>query len=98
MDPSLLGFLAAAFGVIGGVDYVTRIFGWTIFGWRVVPPTHPRAATWIVWAIVGLLIAAAYSSSGASETAWSAWALAIEFAVIAFLAIAYDSKAGAMRP
>jgi hypothetical protein len=83
--------------VVAGVDYVTRIFGWTLFGWRAVAPTHPRAATWIVWSVVGLLIATAYTSSGASETAWSAWALAIEFTVIAFFAITYDSRARRIR-
>jgi hypothetical protein len=98
MDAGLLGFLATAFGVVGGVDYVARIFGRTLFGWRAVAPTHPRAATWVVWSAVGLLIASAYTSSGAHETAWSAWALTIEFVLIAFFAMVYDSREGRVKP
>jgi len=94
----LAGLLATVFGLIAGIDYITRIFGRTIFGWRATEPTHPRAATWIVWGIVGVVLASAYSSSGTAETAWPAWGLAIEFVAVALFAIIYDSESGGIRP
>jgi len=90
MSYELLGILAALFGILGGLDYVLRIFGRTLFGRRASAATNPRAATWIVWAVVGTILASAYSSSGANETAWAAWALAIEYLVISILTITYD--------
>lgn len=98
MELWLAGLLAATFGLVAGIDYIARIFGRTIFGWRKTEPTHPRAATWMVWAVMGVILASAYSSSGARETAWSAWAMAIEFVVVAILALIYDSSAHAIRP
>ena len=98
MELWLAGLLAAVFGLVAGVDYIFRIFGRTIFGWRKTAPTHPRAATWLVWAVMGLILASAYSSSGARETAWSAWAMAVEFVVVAVLAIIYDSRTRRLKP
>lgn len=98
MELWLAGLLATVFGLIAGVDYIARIFGRTIFGWRETKPTHPRAATWVVWAVMGVILASAYSSSGAHETAWAAWAMAIEFVVVALLAMIYDSETGKIRP
>lgn len=98
MELWIAGLLAAVLGLVAGVDYIARIFGRTIFGWRETEPTHPRAATWLVWAVMGLVLASAYSSSGARETAWSAWAMAIEFVVVALLAIIYDSRTRRLKP
>jgi hypothetical protein len=98
MELWLAGLLATVFGLIAGIDYVARIFGRTIFGWRRMEPTHPRAATWLVWAVIGIVLASAYSSSGAHETAWSAWALAVEFSAVAFFAMVYDSGKRGIRP
>ena len=94
----LAGLLATSFGLMAGMDYIARIFGRTIFGWRKTEPTHPRAATWVVWAVMSLILASAYSSSGAQETAWAAWALALECTVVAILSMFYDSVARGIKP
>jgi len=98
MELWIAGLLATGFGLVAGVDYIARIFGRTIFGWRRTEPTHPRAATWVVWAVMGVILASAYSSSGAQETSWAAWAMAVEFVVVAMLAMIYDSGMGRIMP
>ncbi|MFA6053629.1 MAG: hypothetical protein WC762_13685 [Methylobacter sp.] len=54
--------------------------------------TDPNRATWIIWSVVGLLLAWSYRSSGASHTIWVPVSYFIGPFIIMLLTLKYGEK------
>jgi len=70
-------------GIIGFLAFFPYILG-TLKG-----TTKPNKATWIIWAVLGIIIAASYWSAGARDTAWTPIGYAFGIVVVAFLSLKY---------
>jgi hypothetical protein len=80
MDQTQIGILA---GVIGSLAYVPYIIA------MIKRKTTPNKATWIIWSVLGIIIAASYYSAGARETAFVPFGNAIGIVVVTLLALRY---------
>jgi hypothetical protein len=83
MEPPTLGLLA---GIIGFLSFIPYILG------TLNRKTKPNKATWIIWAVLGVIIAASYWAAGARETAWVPVAYAIGVIIIALLSLKYGEE------
>lgn len=83
LDPASVGMLAGMVGILGFVPYAAGIIKRT---------TVPNKATWIVWAVLGAVIAASYYYAGAVESAWVPIAYAFGIFVIAILSLKYGQE------
>lgn len=72
LEQSVIGLVAGIIGFLGFVPYILD---------TISRRTRPNRATWIIWAVLGIIIAASYYASGARDTAWTpiAYALGIFF-------------------
>ncbi len=82
----MLGF-TAGFGIAAGIlsfsayiFYIVAIIRGT---------TKPSRTTWIIWAVIGIILAFSYKASGAEDTVWVAVSEAIAPTFIALLALKY---------
>lgn len=83
MDSSLLGLLAGIIGFLAFVPYILDTLN---------HKTKPNKATWLIWAVLGIVIAASYFSAGARETAWTPAAYALGILVVAALSFRYGEE------
>jgi hypothetical protein len=58
---SWLGAIAGALSLCGFIPYLLAI-------WQ--QKTRPNQATWLIWLVVGMMIAASYRAAGAESTMW----------------------------
>ena len=74
------GLLAGLIGFLAFIPYIVSILG---------KKTTPNKATWIIWAVLGVIIAASYYAAGARDTAWTPIAYAIGMILVAALSLRY---------
>jgi hypothetical protein len=77
-DPVWLGRLAGLVGLAGFVPYVVAILA---------GQTQPNRATWIIWAVVGAMLAVSYRAAGAGATMWMAAAYVVGPVLIVWFGI-----------
>ncbi len=75
-----------AAGVIGFIAFVPYIIG------TLNHTTRPNKATWIIWTVLGIIIAASYYASGARDSAWTPIAYAIGITIVAILSVKYGEE------
>jgi len=80
MNPSLIGLLAAIISLVSFIPYIFDILN---------RKAVPNRATWIIWMVVGVIIAASYYAAGARESAYLPIANAIGLVFMAILVIRY---------
>jgi len=83
MEQHLLGILAGIIGFLAFVPYILDTLN---------HKTKPDKATWIIWAVLGLIIAASYWSAGARDTAWTPIGYAIGIVAVAALSLKYGEE------
>jgi hypothetical protein len=79
----LLGLLAGIIGFLAFVPYILDTLS---------RKTKPNKATWIIWAVLGVIIAASYWSAGARDTAWTPIGYAIGILAVAALSLKYGEE------
>jgi hypothetical protein len=80
------GLLGIAAGIIGFLAFVPYILD------TLNRKTKPNKATWIIWAVLGVIIAASYYSAGARDTAWTPIGYAIGILAVAALSLKYGEE------
>jgi Na+/H+ antiporter NhaC len=80
---SSIGMLAGVIEFIGFLPYILDTLNRRI---------TPNKATWIIWAVLGIIIAASYYASGARDTAWMPIASAIGILIVALLSLKYGEE------
>jgi len=80
LTTSTLGMLA---GIITFLAYIPYIHG------MLNKKTRPDRATWWIWAILGIVIAASYRSSGGIDSSWSPIGNSVGIVAIALLSLKY---------
>src|SRR5712691_6833852 len=83
---TMMGIVAGVFAFADIGLYIIAIFGRDYRGRR-IKKTVPNRATWIIWASVGIILAASYDAAGATDTIWFPIAYALGFIIIAALSI-----------
>ncbi len=83
MEQATLGLLAGIIGFLAFVPYILDTLN---------RKTKPNKATWIIWAVLGLIIAASYWSAGARDTAWTPIGYAIGILAVAALSLKYGEE------
>jgi hypothetical protein len=78
-----IGLLAGVIGFLGFLPYIIGTLKGT---------TKPNKATWLIWAVMGLIIAASYYSAGARESAYLPGAYAIGIFAVAALSLRFGEK------
>jgi hypothetical protein len=78
-----LGIIAGIIGFLAFVPYILDTLS---------HKTKPNKATWIIWAVLGLIIAASYWSAGARDTAWTPIGYAIGILAVAALSLKYGEE------
>lgn len=76
----MIGLLAGIIGTLAFIPYAVSILK---------KETTPNKATWIIWAVLGIIIAASYYSAGARETAFLPFGYAIGIVGVAILVLKY---------
>ncbi|MEW6035722.1 MAG: hypothetical protein AB1529_03860 [Candidatus Micrarchaeota archaeon] len=76
----MLGLIAGAIGFLAFAPYIKSILA---------KKTTPNRATWLIWAVLGIIIAASYYSAGARESAWVPIAYAVGLVFVAGLSLRY---------
>lgn len=79
----ITAFFGIAAGILSFSAYLIYIFS-ILKGW-----TKPHRATWIIWSVIGIILAITYRASGAEDTIWVAVSEAIAPTIIAILSIKY---------
>lgn len=80
IDQSAIGLLAGIIGFLSFIPYILETLNRKI---------SPNRATWIIWAVLGVIIAASYYLAGARATAWVPAAYAVGIVVMALLTLKY---------
>ncbi|MDD5171876.1 MAG: hypothetical protein PHF60_02455 [Candidatus ainarchaeum sp.] len=80
---SLFGIAAGAIGFLGFVPYIIGTLRGT---------TKPNKTTWLIWAVMGVIIAASYFSAGARDSVWVPAAYAIGILAVAALSLRFGEK------
>ncbi len=80
MYEQAIGLIAGAIGFLAFVPYILE---------AIQRKTRPNRATWIIWAILGIIIAASYWASGARETVWAPAAYAVGITAVALISVKY---------
>jgi len=80
MEPQSIGLLAGIIGFLAFVPYILDTLN---------RKTKPNKATWIIWAVLGIIIAASYWSAGARDTAWTPIGYAIGILAVTALSFKY---------
>ena len=75
-----IGVVAALVAAAALVPYVRSILA---------GHTRPNRASWCIWALVGIVLAASYKASGANATFWIAVVFALNPLTVALLSIRY---------
>ncbi len=83
MEPGSIGIIAGIIGFLAFVPYILDTLS---------RRTKPNKATWIIWAILGIIIAASYYSAGARDTVWLPAGYAVGILVIAALSLKYGDE------
>lgn len=83
MDGGALGIAAGIIGFLAFVPYIIETLS---------HKTKPNKATWIIWAVLGIIIAASYWSAGARDSAWTPIAYALGILVVAGLSLKYGEE------
>ncbi|MFH0737782.1 MAG: hypothetical protein V1827_03130 [Candidatus Micrarchaeota archaeon] len=78
-----IGLLAGVIGFLAFVPYIYDI---------VKGKTRPSKAGWIIWAVLGIVIAASYYSAGAHESAFVPAAYALGILAVAGLSLKYGKE------
>ncbi len=81
--PVSIGLLAGIIGILAFIPYILGIVKRT---------TKPDKATWIVWAVLGGILAASYYATGATDSAWVPIGYAFGIAVVAIFALKYGEE------
>jgi hypothetical protein len=81
---NLFGISAGVLGFLALVPYIRAILR---------RETSPQRTSWLIWSVVGIIIAASYQASGAEETIWLAWV----FVLNTFIILGFSIKYGAGR-
>jgi len=76
----LIGEVAGVIALAAFVPYI-----WSILKHR----TRPNRASWVIWAVLGVLLLASYHSSGATTTIWIPVTYAIMPTVVFILSLKY---------
>ena len=85
----VMGVTAGGFALADFVFYIFAIFGRDYLLRPIAEKTVPNRATWFIWASIGVITAASYHASGATDTIWFPVAYAVGFSAIALLSIRY---------
>ena len=80
LTTSTLGMLA---GIVTFLAYIPYIYG------MLKSRTRPDRATWWIWAVLGIIIAASYRSSGGIDSSWSPIGNSVGIIAIALLSLKY---------
>lgn len=80
IDTALVGKLAGVVSLAAFVPYAFAIIKGT---------TKPHRATWIIWTLVGFMLAASYYASGAKDTIWVSISFVLGPLLILVLSIKY---------
>lgn len=75
-----VGILAGIIGILSFIPYVLDMLK---------GKTRPNKATWLIWAVLGIIIAVSYYLAGARETAWVPIGYAFGIVVVALPALKY---------
>ena len=84
-----MGITAGLFALADFVFYIFAIYGRDYRLRHIEEKTVPNRATWFIWAAIGVITAASYHASGATDTVWFPVAYAVGFTAIALLSIKY---------
>jgi hypothetical protein len=85
-----MGLGAEKIGLIAGL---ITLLGFVPYCWAIVKGrTKPNQATWVIWTVVGVLLASSYWASGARNTLWVPLSYLIGPVVTMFLAIRYGER------
>lgn len=80
IDQSTIGLLAGIIGFLSFIPYILETLNRKI---------SPNRATWIIWAVLGIIIAVSYYSAGARSSAWVPAAYAVGIVIMALLTLKY---------
>ena len=80
---STLGIVAGIIGFIGFLPYALDTLNRKI---------TPNKATWLIWAVLGIIIASSYYASGVRDTIWTPIAYAIGIVIVALLSLKYGEE------
>jgi hypothetical protein len=78
----IFGITAGILGFLALIPYIRAILR---------HETYPQRTSWVIWSVVGIIIAASYQASGAEETVWLAWVFVINTLVILALSVRYGT-------
>lgn len=81
------------FGLTGIFGIAAGIFSFSAYIFYIIAivkgTTKPSRITWIIWAVIGIILAFSYKASGAEDTIWVAVSESIGPTIIALLALKY---------
>jgi hypothetical protein len=80
MEANLIGIIAGIVSFLAIVPYILDTLN---------RKAKPNKATWIIWAVVGIIIAASYWQAAAHESAWVIIANAVGVTIVMLLALKY---------
>lgn len=80
---SFFGIVAGVIGFLAFVPYIISTLRGT---------TKPNKATWLIWAALGMIIAASYFSAGARDSAWLPVTYAIGIFSVAAISLRFGEK------
>jgi uncharacterized protein with PQ loop repeat len=80
---SSIGMIAGIIEFLGFLPYILNTISRKV---------TPNKATWIIWSVVGIIIAASYYASGARDTVWMPIASAIGIVLVALLSLKYGEE------
>ncbi len=78
---------------IGLIAGIVTLCGFFPYCWAIVKGrTKPNQATWVIWSVVGVLLASSYWASGARNTLWVPLSYLLGPFVTTFLAMRYGER------
>lgn len=80
MSQEVIGLIAGAIGIGGYIPYIISIFRGN---------TQPNRATWIIWTIIGGLLAFSYMAEGNPESIWLPFGYFVGPFMVAILSFRY---------
>jgi hypothetical protein len=83
MDQTQIGIISGIIGFLAFLPYIVSTFQ---------GKTRPNKATWIIWSILGVIIAASYYAAGARETAMLPFAYALGMILTTAICLRYREE------